>query len=56
MTSSDGFSDPLVLAEQAAGVIGEATGIATHDLALTLGSGWGKAADLLGETTTKSAL
>ncbi|MDP5095058.1 MAG: purine-nucleoside phosphorylase, partial [Candidatus Nanopelagicales bacterium] len=52
MTSSDGFSDPFVLAEQAAGVIAEATGIATHDLALTLGSGWGKAADLLGDTTT----
>jgi len=52
MTSSDGFSNPFVLAEQAAKVIAEATGIATHDLALTLGSGWGKAADLLGETTT----
>jgi purine-nucleoside phosphorylase len=52
MTSSDGFSSPFVLAEQAAEVIAEATGIATHDLALTLGSGWSKAADLLGETTT----
>ena len=52
MTSSDGFSSPFVLAEQAAEVIAEATGIATHDLALTLGSGWGKAADLLGDTTT----
>ena len=52
MTSYDGVSSPFVLAEQAAKVIAEATGIATHDLALTLGSGWGKAADLLGKTTT----
>jgi len=52
MTSSDGVSSPFVLAEQAAKVVAEATGIATHDLALTLGSGWGKAADLLGQTTT----
>ena len=52
MTSSDGVSSPFVLAEQAAEVIAEATGIATHDLALTLGSGWGKAADLLGDTIT----
>jgi purine-nucleoside phosphorylase len=52
MTSYDGVSSPFVLAEQAAKVIAEATGIATHDLALTLGSGWGKAADLLGDTTT----
>src|SRR6056300_467046 len=52
MTTSDGVSSPFVLAEQAAKVIAEATGIAAHDLALTLGSGWGKAADLLGETTT----
>ena len=52
MTSSDGVSSPFLLAEQAAKVIAEATGIAAHDLALTLGSGWGKAADLVGETTT----
>ena len=52
MTPSDGVSSPFILAEQAAKVIAEATGIATHDLALTLGSGWGKAADLLGDTTT----
>ena len=28
----------------------EATGVETHDIALTLGSGWAKAADLIGET------
>ena len=52
MTLSDGVSSPFVLAEQAAKVIADATGIGSHDLALTLGSGWGKAAELLGETTT----
>jgi purine-nucleoside phosphorylase len=31
--------------------LAEATGVETHDLALTLGSGWAKAADLIGETT-----
>lgn len=37
-------------AREAAKVIGTITTIKDHDLALTLGSGWGKAADLLGET------
>ena len=41
---------PFDLAAQAATAIAEATGVANHDLALTLGSGWGKAAELLGET------
>jgi purine-nucleoside phosphorylase len=41
---------PFDLAGQAAVAIAEATGVAHHDLALTLGSGWGKAAELLGET------
>ena len=52
MTSYDAVSSPFVLAEQAAKAIAEATGVTHHDIALTLGSGWGKAADLLGETTT----
>ena len=30
--------------------IARLSGVATHDIAVTLGSGWGKAADLLGET------
>ncbi|MGB7982754.1 MAG: purine-nucleoside phosphorylase, partial [Candidatus Nanopelagicales bacterium] len=35
---------------QAAGELAERTGVATHDLALVLGSGWLPAVDLLGET------
>jgi purine-nucleoside phosphorylase len=43
--------DPFEIAAQAAAQIAERTGVASHDLALTLGSGWAKAADLIGETT-----
>ncbi len=38
------------LAQQAAQVIAERTGVTTHDIALTLGSGWANAANLIGET------
>ena len=47
----DPTSDPFAIAAQAAREIAEATGVAKHDVALTLGSGWGSAADLIGETT-----
>jgi purine-nucleoside phosphorylase len=43
-------NSPFEIAAQAAAQIAEATGIERHDVALTLGSGWGRAADLLGET------
>lgn len=43
-------ADPFALAREAAAQIAAATGVARHDLALTLGSGWAKAADLIGET------
>ena len=43
--------DPFQIAAQAAEQIANRTGVAAHDLALTLGSGWAKAADLIGETT-----
>ncbi|AJM78033.1 purine-nucleoside phosphorylase [Rathayibacter toxicus] len=43
-------ADPFALAAEAAAQIAEATGVAQHDIALTLGSGWGKAADAVGET------
>ena len=43
-------ADPFEIARTAAAEIAERTGVARHDIALTLGSGWGKAADLLGET------
>jgi len=42
--------DPFDLAREAAAVIAEKTGVAHHDIALVLGSGWGGAADLLGQT------
>lgn len=40
----------LELSSLSARAIERITGIRRHDLAVTLGSGWGKAADLLGET------
>ena len=43
-------TDPFDLARHAAEVIRERTGVETHRIALTLGSGWGGAADLIGET------
>jgi purine-nucleoside phosphorylase len=43
--------DPFEIAAQAATEIAEHTGVASHDIALTLGSGWAKAADLIGATT-----
>src|SRR5215207_2045519 len=42
--------DPFVVAQQAADRIAELTGVARHEIALTLGSGWGAAAELLGDT------
>ena len=44
-------ANPFEIAKQAAASIAELTGVANHDIALTLGSGWAKAADLIGETT-----
>jgi len=44
-------TDPFEIARIAATEIAELTGVAHHDVALTLGSGWGKAAELIGETT-----
>ncbi|MBD8584969.1 MULTISPECIES: purine-nucleoside phosphorylase [unclassified Frigoribacterium] len=49
----DGAADPFEVARTAAAQIAEATGVAHHDVALTLGSGWAKAADLIGETTAE---
>ncbi len=43
--------DPFDAARAAADYIAEKTGVATHDVALVLGSGWAEAADLIGETT-----
>jgi purine-nucleoside phosphorylase len=46
----DRSADPFEVARTAAAEIAEKTGVARHDIALTLGSGWAKAADLIGET------
>jgi hypothetical protein len=43
--------DPFNLAELAGSRIAELTGVELHDVAVTMGSGWGKAADFLGEVT-----
>lgn len=48
--------DPYALADAAASAIGEATGVARHDVAVVLGSGWRPAVDLLGETTAEVPL
>lgn len=47
----DPAADPFAVAAQAADDIARLTGVDRHDIALTLGSGWGKAAELIGETT-----
>jgi purine-nucleoside phosphorylase len=46
----DPAADPFEIARIAAEHIAERSGVEHHDIALTLGSGWGKAADLMGET------
>ncbi|MGA0568941.1 purine-nucleoside phosphorylase [Rathayibacter sp. KR2-224] len=46
----DPAADPFDIARIAAQQLAERTGVEHHDIALTLGSGWGKAADLIGET------
>ncbi|TXK18396.1 purine-nucleoside phosphorylase [Homoserinibacter sp. GY 40078] len=43
-------ADPFAIAAIAAEQLADATGVDRHDIALTLGSGWAKAADLIGET------
>lgn len=46
----DPSANPFEVAQQAAADIARLSGVEKHDIALTLGSGWGKAADLIGET------
>jgi purine-nucleoside phosphorylase len=43
------YSDPMAAAAQAASEIAARTGVATHDIALVMGSGWVGACDALGE-------
>ncbi|MEO6791266.1 MAG: purine-nucleoside phosphorylase [Ornithinibacter sp.] len=47
---SDPETDPFAVADAAAAVIRERTGVQRHDVALVLGSGWGQTGDLIGET------
>lgn len=47
----DPNANPFEIAAEAAADIARLTGVEKHDIALTLGSGWGKAADIIGETT-----
>ncbi|TQL01304.1 purine-nucleoside phosphorylase [Cellulomonas sp. SLBN-39] len=49
----DPTTDPFDVARRAAQVIAERTGVERHDIALVLGSGWGGAADLIGETVAE---
>ncbi len=47
------MTDPHTLAQDAADTLAELTGVAHHDLALVLGSGWLPAVDALGEATAE---
>jgi len=49
----DPSTDPFDAAREAAAYLAQATGVEQHDVALVLGSGWGGAADLLGETVAE---
>lgn len=46
-------NNPFHVASEAAAQIAEKTGVSSHRLALTLGSGWAKAADAMGETVAE---
>ncbi|MGH3532045.1 MAG: purine-nucleoside phosphorylase [Mycobacterium sp.] len=48
---SDGPPDPDALARRAAQVIADGTGVAEHDVAIVLGSGWAPAVAVLGSPT-----
>ena len=49
----DPRTDPFDVARLAAEHLAQVTGVERHDIALVLGSGWGGAADLLGETVAE---
>ena len=51
VSTADPNHPALVRAREAAEFIAEKTGVEKHDLGLTLGSGWGEAATLIGEVT-----
>jgi len=47
---TDLHDDPQAVAAEAARVLAERTGVDSHDVAIILGSGWGPAAQMFGET------
>ena len=47
----DPAADPFEIAAAAAADIARLSGVECHDIAVTLGSGWGRAAELIGEET-----
>lgn len=47
------MNDPFAAADEAATTLAELTGVAHHDVALVLGSGWLPAVDALGEATAE---
>lgn len=49
----DPATDPFEVAAHAAEQLAAASGVAAYDVALTLGSGWGRAAEHLGETVAE---
>ena len=52
---TDPATDPFAVADAAAAVIRERTGVERHDVALVLGSGWGQTGDLIGATLVDAA-
>ncbi|MET3804936.1 purine-nucleoside phosphorylase [Nakamurella sp. UYEF19] len=54
--STDATTDNRPSAQEAAAALADATGIAHHDVALVMGSGWAPAADALGVATAEVAM
>ncbi|MEQ7009852.1 purine-nucleoside phosphorylase [Actinopolymorpha sp. B17G11] len=50
---TDVRTDPYAVAASAAALLAERTGVASHDVAVVLGTGWRSAADLLGDTVAE---
>jgi purine-nucleoside phosphorylase len=56
VTGSEALDDPAAAARAAAEVLAERTGVARHDLAVVLGSGWVPAIEALGTVTAELAV
>lgn len=53
MSTAPPTDDPYALAAEAAAVLAARTGVSSHDVVVVLGSGWGGAADALGEVVAE---